>query len=623
MCASRSKIAKQISGRTDDACAKRYREALDPAIKQGEWTDAEDQRLLEEYRRWGGRWASVAAQLGRSGLGCRNRWRLLERKKANMSSSSPKASGSGASSSHSLNDRTAPVPPSESAPATASVTSEQPESLSWPNDLIDQFRNELSGSNSLLFANSMDQLGTTIPLDAHLFDYNPFTDQPPAEFDARLCDIMQGGCGCGCGTGRGCGCSDDVSPPFMDIASQSFLQPFHQMSHAFSQVDPPPSYTVSQPSMPLSGDVPMPFSEQLSPPSFVSTPVDITSAFTPTPTQSVLMPGASSSTTLNVHSVNTQPNPVPIEPLQYPSSSDVQAFASPSEGHPPAIHKPLPADLSLSLSTHSSLFGALGPATPSSTSAQPDAGKPETDTAKRGSCCKPDPPTSTSSTVVVATIPRAAAPSCKCTGTCCGPTKAGTSTPVEKRASGCCQPPAIVIGVKRSSGSVELGTNSKKAKSGSKEPASRPRLSSNLAATSNTQVTPYACGDPKCWISDDDIRARFNTSGELLEHYRTVHDDSTDGTNSKVFRCALEGCGKGWKVGIFPVMFPLFADWTLCTEYQWNTIPLATLQVSFLCCNQPACVTVNNGAFDCGQERVITRSFSSITFAGYSRGDER
>ncbi|KAF8306040.1 hypothetical protein DL93DRAFT_2065785, partial [Clavulina sp. PMI_390] len=70
-----SMIAKQISGRTDDACAKRYREALDPSIKQGEWTEEEDRRLLEEYKRWGGRWASVAAQLGRSGLGCRNRWR--------------------------------------------------------------------------------------------------------------------------------------------------------------------------------------------------------------------------------------------------------------------------------------------------------------------------------------------------------------------------------------------------------------------------------------------------------------------------------------------------------------------------------------------------------------------
>ncbi|KAF8272956.1 hypothetical protein EI94DRAFT_1783312 [Lactarius quietus] len=77
-----SVIARQIPGRTDDACSKRYREALDPALKKDEWTQAEDAKLLGLYAQMGGRWVQVGQQLQRSSLGCRNRWRLLERKRS-------------------------------------------------------------------------------------------------------------------------------------------------------------------------------------------------------------------------------------------------------------------------------------------------------------------------------------------------------------------------------------------------------------------------------------------------------------------------------------------------------------------------------------------------------------
>ncbi|KAI0304657.1 hypothetical protein BC826DRAFT_977470 [Russula brevipes] len=75
-------IARQIPGRTDDACSKRYREALDPALKKDEWTEAEDTKLLQLYAQLGGKWVQVGQQLQRSSLGCRNRWRLLERKRS-------------------------------------------------------------------------------------------------------------------------------------------------------------------------------------------------------------------------------------------------------------------------------------------------------------------------------------------------------------------------------------------------------------------------------------------------------------------------------------------------------------------------------------------------------------
>ncbi|THH12145.1 hypothetical protein EW145_g164 [Phellinidium pouzarii] len=80
-----SLIAREIAGRTDDACSKRYREALDPNLIKYEWSEEEDKRLLEVLARHGGpakpKWGLIGQELRRSGLGCRNRWRLLERKK--------------------------------------------------------------------------------------------------------------------------------------------------------------------------------------------------------------------------------------------------------------------------------------------------------------------------------------------------------------------------------------------------------------------------------------------------------------------------------------------------------------------------------------------------------------
>ncbi|KAI0344158.1 hypothetical protein BDW22DRAFT_1344257 [Trametopsis cervina] len=76
-----SVIAREIPGRTDDACSKRYREALDPFLKRDEWTPEEDQILLEAYNRMGTKWGEVGKELNRSRLACRNRWRMLDRRK--------------------------------------------------------------------------------------------------------------------------------------------------------------------------------------------------------------------------------------------------------------------------------------------------------------------------------------------------------------------------------------------------------------------------------------------------------------------------------------------------------------------------------------------------------------
>ncbi|KAF9161909.1 hypothetical protein DFQ26_004030 [Actinomortierella ambigua] len=76
-----SKIAERIQGRTDDQCAKRWRESLDPHIDRAAWTAEEDALLLQKYEEFGSQWQKIAALFfpGRPGLHCRNRWRKIQR----------------------------------------------------------------------------------------------------------------------------------------------------------------------------------------------------------------------------------------------------------------------------------------------------------------------------------------------------------------------------------------------------------------------------------------------------------------------------------------------------------------------------------------------------------------
>lgn len=247
-------IAKQISGRTDDACAKRYREALDPAIKQGEWTEEEDHRLLEEYRRWGGRWASVAAQLGRSGLGCRNRWRLLERKKNSHASRDQRSLSAAAADLEAFGDKHGQLSPVvfkiENSDETLTqarletrFASPSPRQFDQFNELLTHFQTQPVLQQHSSFA-STSQLSTDIdiPIDPSLASMLDNTNEGPFQFDARLWDIMNGGCGCGCGSNNvGCSCGGDtVEPPFLDIPTESFLDPFHQLSHTYSSLEGAP-----------------------------------------------------------------------------------------------------------------------------------------------------------------------------------------------------------------------------------------------------------------------------------------------------------------------------------------------------------------------------------------------
>ncbi|KAJ2769090.1 hypothetical protein IWQ56_002686, partial [Coemansia nantahalensis] len=75
-----SRVAEGIVGRTDDQCAKRWRESLDPEIDRGKWRPEEDRLLLEKFEELGTQWQKIATFFqGRPGLHCRNRWRKIQR----------------------------------------------------------------------------------------------------------------------------------------------------------------------------------------------------------------------------------------------------------------------------------------------------------------------------------------------------------------------------------------------------------------------------------------------------------------------------------------------------------------------------------------------------------------
>ncbi|KAI5955043.1 BAS1 [Candida jiufengensis] len=74
------KVAQEIEGRTDDQCAKRYMEVLDPRTKDRlkPWTQEEDLLLIKQVKLYGTKWRTVCSAFeSRPSLTCRNRWRKL------------------------------------------------------------------------------------------------------------------------------------------------------------------------------------------------------------------------------------------------------------------------------------------------------------------------------------------------------------------------------------------------------------------------------------------------------------------------------------------------------------------------------------------------------------------
>ncbi|KAF9790346.1 Homeodomain-like protein, partial [Thelephora terrestris] len=76
-------VARALPGRTDDQCAKHYKEALDPSIRRDPWTREEDVQLWSAFKEHGNKWHTVASALqGRPAIHCRNRLQSLQRTRA-------------------------------------------------------------------------------------------------------------------------------------------------------------------------------------------------------------------------------------------------------------------------------------------------------------------------------------------------------------------------------------------------------------------------------------------------------------------------------------------------------------------------------------------------------------
>jgi hypothetical protein len=95
-------IAAEVPGRTAKQCRERWIEQLDPTLKHGDWTEEEDQLLIEQHQLWGNRWVKIARNFpNRRDNDIKNRWNtyFLKRKRTNPRINQPSPESWGTASS--------------------------------------------------------------------------------------------------------------------------------------------------------------------------------------------------------------------------------------------------------------------------------------------------------------------------------------------------------------------------------------------------------------------------------------------------------------------------------------------------------------------------------------------
>ena len=78
-----SNVSTRIPGRTPKQCRERWYHHLDTNIRKGNWTNQEDNAILEAQKQIGNQWSKVAAILtGRTDIDVKNRFHKLQLKEA-------------------------------------------------------------------------------------------------------------------------------------------------------------------------------------------------------------------------------------------------------------------------------------------------------------------------------------------------------------------------------------------------------------------------------------------------------------------------------------------------------------------------------------------------------------
>lgn len=97
-----STLAAYVPGRTGKQCRERWVNHLSPDVNKGEWTEAEELRLIEEHERLGNQWCKIAQTLpGRSENAVKNRWNSFANRHSNLQKHAAAAAAAGRGSSSS------------------------------------------------------------------------------------------------------------------------------------------------------------------------------------------------------------------------------------------------------------------------------------------------------------------------------------------------------------------------------------------------------------------------------------------------------------------------------------------------------------------------------------------
>jgi len=75
------KISELLPGRTPRQCRERYGNYLQPHLVNGEWSQEEEQQLIEKYHEIGPKWTKIASFFDtRSDVNVKNHWSAMKRR---------------------------------------------------------------------------------------------------------------------------------------------------------------------------------------------------------------------------------------------------------------------------------------------------------------------------------------------------------------------------------------------------------------------------------------------------------------------------------------------------------------------------------------------------------------